>query len=164
MTCPRSHTNQTPFPASLQADSAAVTAIQTARRYSPAAFKRALVLPSSSLSVTRHSLQVNHRPETLTLSQYTHEDMRLPRKVKKKVSSCLMHSSLRPHSIARDCGLQISGQCMPDLWRNCAWPALYQVLFLTDVQHLTWRRQWHPTPVLLPGKSHGRRSLVGCSP
>ena len=27
-----------------------------------------------------------------------------------------------------------------------------------------WRRQRHPTPVLLPGKSHGRRSLVGCSP
>ena len=28
------------------------------------------------------------------------------------------------------------------------------------------RRQWHPTPVLLPGKSHGHgwRSLVGCSP
>ena len=26
------------------------------------------------------------------------------------------------------------------------------------------RRQWHPTPLLLPGKSHGRRSLVGCSP
>ena len=26
------------------------------------------------------------------------------------------------------------------------------------------RRQWHPAPVLLPGKSHGWRSLVGCSP
>ena len=26
------------------------------------------------------------------------------------------------------------------------------------------RRQWHPTPVLLPRKSHGWRSLVGCSP
>ena len=26
------------------------------------------------------------------------------------------------------------------------------------------RRQQHPTPVLSPGKSHGRRSLVGCSP
>ena len=26
-----------------------------------------------------------------------------------------------------------------------------------------WRRRWHPTPVLLPGKSHGWRSLVGCS-
>ena len=26
------------------------------------------------------------------------------------------------------------------------------------------RRRWQPTPALLPGKSHGRRSLVGCSP
>ena len=26
------------------------------------------------------------------------------------------------------------------------------------------RRQWHSTPVLMPGKSHGWRSLVGCSP
>ena len=26
----------------------------------------------------------------------------------------------------------------------------------------SWRSQWHPTPVLLPQKSHGRRSLVGC--
>ena len=26
------------------------------------------------------------------------------------------------------------------------------------------RRQWHPTPVLLPRKSHGWRTLVGCSP
>ena len=34
--------------------------------------------------------------------------------------------------------------------------------FLPNTIH--WRRQWHPTPVLLPGKSHGRRSLVGCSP
>ena len=29
---------------------------------------------------------------------------------------------------------------------------------------MKWRRQWHPTPVLLPGKSHGWRSLVGCNP
>ena len=27
-----------------------------------------------------------------------------------------------------------------------------------------WRRKWQPTPVLLPGKSHGRRSLLGYSP
>ena len=30
--------------------------------------------------------------------------------------------------------------------------------------HKYWRRQWHSTPILLPGESHGRRSLVGCSP
>ena len=33
-----------------------------------------------------------------------------------------------------------------------------------DVCMHTQRRQWQPTPVLLPGKSHGRSSLVGCSP
>ena len=32
---------------------------------------------------------------------------------------------------------------------------MYNVLIL-------WRRQWHPTPVLFPGKSHGWRSLVVC--
>ena len=35
---------------------------------------------------------------------------------------------------------------------------------LGHFQSFNWRRQWHPTPVLLPGKSHGQRSLVGCSP
>ena len=30
--------------------------------------------------------------------------------------------------------------------------------------HCYVSRPWHPTPVLLPGKSHGWRSLVGCSP
>ena len=38
-----------------------------------------------------------------------------------------------------------------------------RMIFATNSTPL-WRRQWHPTPVLLPGKSHGRRNLVGCSP
>jgi len=29
---------------------------------------------------------------------------------------------------------------------------------------MPWRRKWHPTPIFLPGKSHGERSLVGYSP
>ena len=37
-------------------------------------------------------------------------------------------------------------------------------LFLMLLSSNLRRRQWHPTPVLLPGKSHGPRSLVGCSP
>ena len=32
------------------------------------------------------------------------------------------------------------------------------------VGKIPWRRAWQPTPVFLPGKSHGQRSLVGCSP
>ena len=39
-------------------------------------------------------------------------------------------------------------------------PNHYNCLLLNS---LLWRRQWHPTPVLLPGQSHGWRSLVGCS-
>ena len=35
---------------------------------------------------------------------------------------------------------------------------------LISPSHSIRRRQWQPTPVLLPGKSHGQRSLVGCSP
>ena len=32
------------------------------------------------------------------------------------------------------------------------------------VGKICWRRKWQPTPVLLPGISHGRRSLIGYSP
>ena len=53
----------------------------------------------------------------------------------------------------------------------------HSVFFMVQLSHLymttmvysfdytyLWRRQWHPTPILLPGKSHGWRNLVGCSP
>ena len=33
---------------------------------------------------------------------------------------------------------------------------------LMGVQRPDWRRKWQPTPVFLPGESHGRGSLVGC--
>ena len=45
-------------------------------------------------------------------------------------------------------------------------PLIFQLLTLVSLPvciSLKRRRQWHPTPVLLPGKSHGWRSLVGCS-
>ena len=32
------------------------------------------------------------------------------------------------------------------------------------VRKIPWRREWQPTPVLLPGESHGQRSLAGYSP
>ena len=50
-------------------------------------------------------------------------------------------------------------------WRcYISWNAksLLWVTFLVFFSFMR-RRQWHPTPVLLPGKSHGRRSLVACS-
>ena len=32
------------------------------------------------------------------------------------------------------------------------------------VWKIPWRKAWQPTPVFLPGESHGQRSLVGYSP
>ena len=46
------------------------------------------------------------------------------------------------------------------LYLTCKWQKSDN--WMTYTPH--WRRQWHPTPVLLPGKSQGWRSLVGCSP
>ena len=34
-------------------------------------------------------------------------------------------------------------------------------MFNTWVRKIPWRREWQPTPVFLPGESHGQRSLVG---
>ena len=43
--------------------------------------------------------------------------------------------------------------------------SLFSVFLRVKQLSVNWqRRQWHPTPVLLPGKSHGRRSLVSYSP
>ena len=41
-------------------------------------------------------------------------------------------------------------------WRRCR--------FDPWVKKISWRRKWKPTPIFLPGKFHGQRSLVGYSP
>ena len=49
---------------------------------------------------------------------------------------------------------QWSRPCLQETW----------VQFETWVKKIPWRRKWQPTPVLLPGKSRGERSLAGYSP
>ena len=56
--------------------------------------------------------------------------------------------------------LQLTNWFIYDLVDKIYEVVLYLELSLRSYQ----RRQWHPTPVLLPGKSHGQRSLVGYSP
>ena len=55
-----------------------------------------------------------------------------------------------------------SGPITSSRWEN---NEKSEILFFGGgLQNHCQRRQWQPTPVLLPGISHGRRSLVGCSP
>ena len=43
-------------------------------------------------------------------------------------------------------------------------PAQQETRVRSWVGKIPWRRKWQPTPVFLPWKSHGQRSLVGYSP
>ena len=43
-------------------------------------------------------------------------------------------------------------------------PTMWETQVQSLGQEVPWRRKWQPTPVFLPGKSHGRRSPVGYSP
>ena len=43
-------------------------------------------------------------------------------------------------------------------------PAKQEIRFDPWVGKMPWRRKWQPTPVFLPGRFHGQRSLVGYSP
>ena len=58
-----------------------------------------------------------------------------------------------------------TGQAFPDFptWYNTTCHHHHHHFLILLPLFFYWRRQWHPTPVLLPGKSHGRRSLEGCS-
>jgi len=57
----------------------------------------------------------------------------------------------------------LDGSIPTDLWEFFIyWDN--QSFTLRSITRIFRRRQWHPTPVLLPAKSHGWRSLVGCSP
>ena len=59
-------------------------------------------------------------------------------------------SGCSQHSLACGCITPVSAF-------HLTWPFCFFIVYLR-------RRQWHPTPLLLPGKSHGWRSLVGCRP
>ena len=44
------------------------------------------------------------------------------------------------------------------------WASVVVEAYRLSYSTLQWRRQWQPTPVLLPGESHGQRKLAGHSP
>ena len=66
----------------------------------------------------------------------------------------LSNAHLTSHSRMSRCRSVITLSWLSGSWRSFSYSS--SVYFR--------RRQWHPTPVLLPRKSHGWRSLVGCSP
>ena len=75
----------------------------------------------------------------------------------------------------RDCSCHKLGIHYPNYCQHCrrdkrslndhAFPSRSHLFtYLRASQEPRWRRKWHRTPVFLPGKSHGQRSLAGYSP
>ena len=86
-----------------------------------------------------------------------------------------LHFHFSPSCIGEGNGNPLQYSCLENPRdRGAWWAAVYGVAqsqtqltrlsSSSSSRTLTRRRQWHPTPVLLPEKSHGWRSLVGCSP
>ena len=66
------------------------------------------------------------------------------------------HSAQSSHLMSNYCSNRSTKRLCGIVWLSWKFDKKYT--------QLCRRRQWHPTPVLLPGKSHGQRSLVHCSP
>ena len=70
------------------------------------------------------------------------------------LSSCIINLPSFHWMLPRWCsGKESACQC-----RRCK-----RHVFDPWVGKIPWRRKWQPTPGLLPGESHGQRSLAGCS-
>ena len=71
-------------------------------------------------------------------------------------------------SVCKENNASSKGYCKDFLRQFSKESTQYSLMIITiDIEYISLylqRRQWHPTPVLLPGKSHGWRSLEGCSP
>ena len=74
------------------------------------------------------------------------------------------HSIIQPCQTACNIPTSLILQCFlfPQFYSCCLSAKNTFLLALGSSCILSWRRKWQPTPVLLPGKSHGHRSLVGC--
>ena len=81
--------------------------------------------------------------------------------IRVSLSDLTLYDRIQVHPPLRKC--RSLHFCLLDLGRShCLPPPLVWSLLL--VWLFPWRREWLPTPVFLPGESHGQRSLAGYSP
>ena len=74
------------------------------------------------------------------------------------------HISVHTGTHVASLGTKTASLSVEPWWTALTWDAASSSHSLAKSSLDLRRRQWQPTPVLLPGKSLGQRSLVGCSP
>ena len=107
--------------------------------------------PNSFSSQTCSSFTVTYITRLITIKMVTVLLILLIVPVVSSISLCTL---LNPWKV----------RCVPRGWKKTPEVGAADLFISSWLAQEPWRRQWHPTPVLLPGKSHGQRSLVGCSP
>ena len=92
----------------------------------------------------------------ILLEDLLHDISHFSRNCSPSIYSLLFVPSLLLHFLL--CLLLILSKVLIFSLSEYALPIQFSILSITR------RRQWQPTPVLLPGKSHGQRGLMGCNP
>ena len=125
--------------------------------------------PKSHLSLSPLRTMSSRMTKTKTFGQEFFNVLLISKKVTYIISKgqpndswMIIISSLTHQDLFQGGCLQKQAELLSPVWVKMTKMAIY-FFFSWNIVGFR-RRQWHPTPVLLPGKSHGRRSLVGCSP
>ena len=77
---------------------------------------------------------------------------------------CILHIYSLTWIVITDKYVYIQLSLMAQWWRICLPLQEMRVWSLGRCGKIPWRRAWQPTPVFLPGESHGQRSLAGYTP
>ena len=102
-------------------------------------------------------------------------DSRKPLKMMKKSGGGRQHHSALDKSLGEWAGKNIREHVLQGDYlltqvvlvvkeSSCQWKRCKRHPFDPWVGKIPWRKKWQPTPVFLPGKSHGQKRLAGCSP
>jgi hypothetical protein len=95
------------------------------------------------------------RAALLLFFMYIENKILVPRKDSELLKKKKRLGGERKKATRQNCYFVIQGPL------QVSFSLLFSTKFCSNLTHL---RKWQPTPVLLPGKSYGWRSLVGCSP
>ena len=81
-----------------------------------------------------------------------------------KWSCSVVSDSYRPHGLQPTRLLRPMGFSRQEYWSRVPLPSPSFLHTYHQIRKIPWRKEWLPTPVLLPGEFHGQRSPLGYSP
>ena len=120
-----------------------------------------VLLPGRSVLIRKNLVAYTYLNRRLNQGVTTHPPPRLPQDVY-KVSICRIKYFRHLGSNWGGLFVVSCASLVAQMVKNL--PAVRETWVQSLIRKMPWKSGWQPTPVLLPGKSHGQRSLAGYSP